>query len=94
MQKSGFRATFWQCRRRGFSEYALKVFFNLMKTYIVFGLLSFGVLFITGIVDTLLIDGHSYLDICCEILVIGFCLAPMSIISIRDMANEPGAYFV
>lgn len=39
----------------GFSEYVLKVFFNLMKTYIVFGLLSFGVLFITGIVDTLLI---------------------------------------
>lgn len=75
-----------------FSEYALKVFSNLMKTYIVFGILSFGVLFIIGIVDTLLIDGYSYLDMCCEILVIGFYLAPMSIISIRDMANEPGAF--
>lgn len=75
----------------GFPEYTLKVFSNLMKTFIVFWLLSFGALFITGIVDTLLIDGYSYYDMCCEVLVIGFYLAPMCIISIRDMTSEPGA---
>jgi len=76
-----------------FSEYALKVFFNLMKTFIVFMFLSFGVSFIIGIVDTLLIDdGYSDYDICCEVLVMGLYLAPMCIISIRDMSNEPGAF--
>lgn len=76
----------------GFSEYALKVFSNLMKTCIVFWLLSFGVLFIIGIIDTLLLDSYSDLEICCEILIIGFYLAPMCIIAIRDMGNEPGAF--
>ena len=63
-----------------------------MKTCIVFWLLSFGVLFIIGIIDTLLLDSYSDLEICCEILIIGFYLAPMCIIAIREMGNEPGAF--
>lgn len=76
----------------GFSEYVLKVFFNLMKTFIVFWLLSFGVLLITGIINTLLFESYSNFSVCCEILVIGFYLAPMCIIAIRDMGNAPDAF--
>lgn len=76
----------------GFSEYVLKVFSNLMKTFILFWILSFGILFITGIVDSLLLDDYSSLDICCEILVIGLYLVPMCLSALRDVANEPGAF--
>lgn len=76
----------------GFSEYVLKVFSNMMKAFIVFWLLSFGVLFITGIVDALLLDGYSYYDGCFEILVVGLYLAPMCLSALRDMTNEPGTF--
>ncbi len=88
--------TVYFCFKRsgiGFPEYVLKVFSNLMKALVVFLILTFGVLFITVIVNTLLIDGYySDLDRRLEILVIGWYLAPMCLSSLRDMSNEPGAF--
>ncbi len=75
-----------------FSEYAVKVFSNLMKTFIVFWILSFGVLFITGIVDELLLDDYSFYDMSLEILVVGLYLVPMCLSAIRDVKEEPGAF--
>lgn len=75
-----------------FSEYVLKVFSNMMKTFIVFWLLSLGVLFISGIVNELLLDDYFFFDICCEILVTGLYLAPMCLSALRDVASEPSAF--
>lgn len=87
--------TVYFCYKRtgvGFSEYVLKVFSNMMKVFIVFWFLSFGVLLIIGIVDALLLEGYSYYDGCFEILVVGLYLAPMCLSALRDMTNEPGAF--
>lgn len=75
-----------------FSEYVLKAFSNLMKTFIVFWILSFGVMFITSIVDELLLDDYSYFDMSLEILAVGLYLVPMCLSGLRDMKDEPGAF--
>lgn len=73
-----------------FSEYILKIFSNLMKVFIIFWFLSFGVLFIAAIVDSLLFESYSNLDYFLEILVTGLYLVPMSLTALRNTANEPG----
>lgn len=75
-----------------FSEYVLKAFSNLMKTFIAFWILSFGALLIIGIVDELLLDDYSYFDMSIEILIIGLYLVPMCLSGLRDMKDEPGAF--
>lgn len=88
--------TVYFCYKRsgiGFPEYVLRVFSNQMKVFIVFWLLSFGTLFIVGIVNTLLIsDRYSDFGYYLEILLIGLYFAPMSLAALRDMTNEPGAF--
>lgn len=82
-------------RRTGirFEEYALKVFSNLFKTFILYVILMIGAAIVTGIFSALFLeDGGFYLDLAAGILVIGFYLVPNSILSLNDMKSEPGPF--
>lgn len=78
-----------------FEEYVLKVFFNLMKTLIVYYILFLGCSLLYAISDTLFFDGYETGVIDLEIMVVlvtGLYLAPKCILAINDVQNEPGVF--
>lgn len=74
-----------------FVEYEIKVFYNVMKSIVIWFVLSFGVFFVCEIIEELLLDEYYYLYLsdAGEILVIGLYLAPKMILALRDMDEEP-----
>lgn len=74
-----------------FVEYEVKVFYNVMKSIVIWLVLSFGVFFVCEIIEELLLEEYYYLYLsdAGEILVIGLYLAPKMILALRDMDEEP-----
>ena len=77
------------------AEYALRVFADMVKVFIVYVILLIGVLIIAGIIDSLFLNGSSYLyllESAAAILVTGWYLAPKCIQVLHEPENEPGSF--
>ncbi len=74
-----------------FEEYALRVFANLLKTGIVYMILTMGVSIVVGIFHVLILNNGISLDFACMILIVGLYLIPNGIMSLLDMRGEPGS---
>ena len=72
-----------------FVEYEIKVFYNVMKSIVIWFVLSFGVFFVCEIIEELLLEEYYYLADGAEILVTGLYLAPKMILALRDIDEEP-----
>lgn len=90
-------ATVYCCFRKTrmqFEKYALKVFSNMFKNFIVYMILITGVTIVIGIFSVLFLEDSSlYLDLAGSILVTGLYLAPNCIMALNDMKSEPGPFF-
>ncbi len=76
-----------------FEKYALRVFSNLFKTFIVYVILTIGVTIVFGIFSVLFLEGSGfYLDSAGYILVMGGYLIPNCIAALNDMRSEPGSF--
>lgn len=75
-----------------FEEYAVKVFYNIMKALIICFVLSFGTAFICAIMGELFLSYYySYsIESAAVILVLGFYLAPKMVLALRNVYEEPG----
>ncbi len=89
-------STLYLCFKKAhmqFEKYALKVFSNLFKTFIVYMILITGVTIIIGIVEVLFLEYSSlYLNPAGSLLVTGLYLAPNCIVALNDMKSEPGTF--
>lgn len=89
-------ATVYCCFKKAgmqFEKYALKVFSNLFKTFIVYMILFIGITIVIGIFSVLFLENSSfYLQSAGSILVTGLYLAPNCIIALNDMRDEPGPF--
>lgn len=72
-----------------FAEYEIKVFYNVMKSMVIWFVLSFGVMFVCVIIEELFFEEYFSLASVGEILIIGFYLAPKMILALKDMDEEP-----
>lgn len=76
-----------------FEKYVLKVFVDVLKSFLVYVILLIGILIIVTFIESLFLDGgYSDLASACAVLITGFYLAPKCIMALSDPGEEPGDF--
>lgn len=76
-----------------FEKYFLKVFSNVLKSFLIYVILLIGLLIIVTFIESLFLDGgYSDLASACTVLITGFYLTPKCIMALREPGEEPGDF--
>lgn len=78
---------------KSFAEYLTKVFVNIFKTSIVYGILAIGLALVSAVFVYLILGGKGYtLVLRIEILLLGIYYAPMLIYNFSNTSEEVGKF--
>ena len=91
----GILGVYYNYKKSGksFEEYLTKVFVNIFKTSIVYGILAIGLALVSSIFVYLILSGKGYtLILRIEILLLGIYYGPMLIYSLSDTSEEVGKF--
>ena len=78
---------------KSFEEYLTKVFVNIFKTSIIYGILAIGLALVSAVFVYLILGGKGYtLILRIEILLLGIYYGPMLIYSFSDTSEEVGKF--
>lgn len=83
---------FYRCLKKsglGFEEYLVRVFHNFAKIFLLYFILSCSAMFISVIIETLLLEDSIYLSGAIVFLVLGMYLLPASIVGFNDVGATP-----